>query len=147
MKKQMGPVLVQLPASVKFKEEIVMDFYENLKQDYSDYNFAMEVRDESWFSDRSLLLMQDFGITLVIAQSSKFPYFEALTAPNIYIRFHGPESLYGSSYSDEALKEYSEKMIAWKNENYTVWAFFNNDINGHAISNAKRLQEFINLAL
>ncbi len=145
MNKQMGPVLVQLPASVKFKEEVILDFYENLKQDYSDYNFAMEVRNESWFSDRSLLLMQEFGISLVMAQSNKFPYLEALTAKNIYIRFHGPESLYSSSYSDEILKEYSEKIIAWKNEKYTIWAFFNNDINGHAIANAKRLQEFVSL--
>lgn len=147
MKKQMGPVLIQLPARVKFKEEIVENFYGILKQDYSDYTFAMEVRDESWFSDRSLLLMQDYGITLVIAQSSEFPYFEAFTAPNIYIRFHGPDNLYGSSYSDEALKEYAKKIIAWNEEKYKVWAFFNNDINGHAIANAKRLQEFINLAL
>jgi uncharacterized protein YecE (DUF72 family) len=145
MKKQMGPVLIQLPASVKFIEEVVFDFYQNLRQDYSDYDFAIEVRDESWFSDRSLRLMQEYCIILVIAQSSKFPYLEAFTAENIYIRFHGPESLYGSSYSDEALKEYSKKMIAWKKAGHAVWAFFNNDINGHAIANAKRLQEFVNL--
>lgn len=145
MKQQMGPVLVQLPANVKFKEEIAFNFFQNLRQDYSEFEFALEVRDVSWFSDRSLLLMQDYGIILVMAQSSKFPYLEAITGKNVYIRFHGPENLYASSYSDKILKEYAKKMDIWKKNGHTVWAFFNNDSNGHAIANAKRLQEFVKL--
>lgn len=145
MKEHMGPVLIQLPASVKFKEDVAIELYRILQREYFDYSFAIEVRDESWFSDRSLLLMQEYNISLVFAHSSKFPYFEEFTSRNIYIRFHGPNSLYGSSYSDEMLKEYAEKISVWKNEGYVVWAFFNNDINGHAISNAKRLQELIGL--
>jgi uncharacterized protein YecE (DUF72 family) len=141
--KNLGPVLVQLPDNVKFNESVVRHFYELLLNDYSNFRFAMEVRDESWFSDESISLMKAFKIILVMAQSGIYPYHEALTAKDIFFRFHGPDSLYSSSYPDEALAEYAHKFTEWARQGHNVWAFFNNDVHGHALTNGAKLQQYV----
>src|SRR3546814_1673629 len=56
---------------------------------HPEYEFAIEIRDKSWFSDESLDLMKRYNIAFVIAQSEQFPHKEFITAKNIYVRFHG----------------------------------------------------------
>ena len=138
IKQQLGPVLIQLPASVHFHEELTEEFYQVLKTK-PDYRFAMEVRHESWFSDESIMLMKKFGFSLVLALSNNFPYLETITAKDIYVRFHGPTGLYSSSYDDNFLADYAEKFKSWKSEGHNIWAYFNNDINGYALENARKL--------
>lgn len=139
MKEQMGPVLIQLPANAGFKAATVRRFYEILQQYYPEYNFALEVRHESWYSEESLDLMRQYNIAMVIAQSDRFIHRELITAKDIYFRFHGPAELYASSYSAETLKGYAAKFKNWAEDGHRVWVFFNNDVNVHAIHNAKEL--------
>lgn len=87
--------------------------------------------------------MKKHKVTLVFAQSEKFPYYEEITAKDIFIRFHGPESLYSSSYSDETLQEYALKFGEWIKQGHEVWAFFNNDVGGHALRNGAKLKELV----
>ena len=88
--------------------------------------------------------MTKHDIGLVISQSGeRFPYSEMVTAKNIYIRFHGPRELYASSYSDEMLKEFAKKFRNWEREGHTIWAYFNNDIHGFAIEDARRLTKLL----
>lgn len=141
--KHLGPVLVQLPANASFHEDLVAPFYEILQRDYSEYRFALEVRHPSWFSEASIRLMKKYEITLVFAQSDRYPYHEEATAKDIYVRFHGPHSLYSSSYSDEILENYAAKFIDWIDKGHQVWAFFNNDVGGHALNNARTLGKMI----
>ncbi len=67
------------------------------------------------------------------------------TAKNIYIRFHGPAELYASSYSDEMLNAFGHKITKWVKKKHVVWAFFNNDIRGHAFRDAQKLKNILNL--
>lgn len=137
----LGPVLVQLPPQLPFRRETVQPFYELLSHVYRDYRFVIEVRDGSWYSAESLGLMEQHGIGLVISQSNGvFPYLEAVTAPTVYLRFHGPGALYASAYSDKELETYARKMRAWRDEGHSVWAYFNNDIHGYAPVDALRLK-------
>ena len=102
----------------------------------------MEVRHETWLEKESLDLMKQYNIAFVIAQSgTRFPYAENVTAQHIYVRFHGPGQLYASSYSDKQLEDFATLFKQWKNEGHSIWAFFNNDVFGYAIVNAKRLME------
>ncbi|SEJ21887.1 Uncharacterized conserved protein YecE, DUF72 family [Dyadobacter sp. SG02] len=136
----LGPVLIQLPANSRFKAEVAETFYEETDR-YDDFRFALEVRHPSWFSEESIGLMKSHGITLVFSQADRLPYHEEITAKDIYLRFHGPTTLYSSSYSDDVLEDYAEKFAAWADDGHEVWAFFNNDIGGHAVANAMKLQE------
>jgi uncharacterized protein YecE (DUF72 family) len=144
MKRKMGPILVQLPSLLRFNYDIAEHFYRLLKFRYHGYEFVMEVRHPTWLEEESLTLMTAFDIGLVISQSGNvFPYSEMVTAKNIYLRFHGPAELYASAYSDDMLENFAGKMKNWAAEGHKVWAYFNNDINGYAPEDAKRLQEML----
>lgn len=144
MGKQLGPVLIQLPAMLRFNYEVADYFYRLLKFTYSAYEFVVEVRHDTWLEADSLTLMAKYDIGLVISQSGNaFPYSEMITAKNIYVRFHGPAELYASPYSDESLKLFSEKFKAWVKAGHEVWAYFNNDIGAHAVRDAQRLLKFL----
>ena len=141
---KLGPVLIQLPDRLSFREEVAGHFYKILQQHYSGFDFVLEIRHPSWLSDENLRLMEACGIGLVIAQSGvHFPYSEKVTAKNIYLRLHGPRELYASSYSDEQLADYAEKIGAWTVQGHDVWAFFNNDIHGFAPVDAARLMSLV----
>jgi uncharacterized protein YecE (DUF72 family) len=138
----MGPVLVQLPPQLRFNYDLADHFYGLLHTQYRAYQFVVEIREDSWLHDDSLTLMAKYGIGLVISQSNGvFPYSEMVTAPNIYVRFHGPAQLYASPYSDEELDSWAHKFRSWIFEGHTVWAYFNNDIHGYAFEDARRLRE------
>jgi uncharacterized protein YecE (DUF72 family) len=144
MTKRMGPVLLQLPAMLKFNYDKAEHLYRLLKTTYRKYEFVMEVRHDTWLEEQSLTLMAKYDIGLVISQSGEqFPYSEMITAKNIYIRFHGPKALYASSYPDTVLKQFARKFKKWKKEGHEIWVFFNNDIHGYAIGDAKRLMQFL----
>jgi uncharacterized protein YecE (DUF72 family) len=144
MKKMMGPVLLQLPGILKFNYDKAEHLYSLMKKRYKKNEFVMEVRHDSWLQEKSLTLMTKYDIGLVISQSGdRFPYSEMITAKNIYLRFHGPDDLYASSYSDEMLKDFAKKFKRWEKQGHVIWAFFNNDIHGYAIEDAKRLLEML----
>jgi uncharacterized protein YecE (DUF72 family) len=144
MREMMGPVLIQLPPLLKFNYDLAEGFYSLLKKRYRPYEFVMEVRHDTWLAEESLTLMTKFDIGFVISQSGKeFPYLEMVTAKNIYVRFHGPAELYASSYPDEMLMDFAGKFRNWVQEGHVIWAYFNNDIFGYAIGDAKRLMEMI----
>lgn len=143
--KKLGPVLIQLPPSLKFEPDKTEHLYKLCKQQYSDFLFALEVRHDTWMSDESFALMKQYNIAFVISQSAAgFPYTEKVTAQHVYVRFHGPGKLYASSYTDEQLLHYAHLFKQWKKQGHSVWAFFNNDVGGYAIDNAKKLIELCN---
>jgi len=140
LKRKLGPVLIQLPPALRFHADKAEHVYKLCKKQYAYYKFAMEVRHASWLEKESLDLMKKYNMAFVIAQSgTAFPYAENITAQHIYVRFHGPQQLYASSYSEEQLLNFATLFKQWKNEGHSIWAFFNNDVFGYAFENAKRL--------
>lgn len=144
MRRQMGPVLVQLPPMLPFHYDTAAHFYGLLRRRYAGYAFVMEVRHKSWFSDDSLTLMAGSDIGLVIAQSgNEFPYSEMVTATTVYVRFHGPGALYTSSYNDALLERFAGKFNDWMQDGHEIWVYFNNDIHGYAVEDAQRLMQIM----
>jgi uncharacterized protein YecE (DUF72 family) len=145
MHKMMGPVLIQLPPTLGYHPEKTEYFFNLLKQQYKEYQFALEIRHVSWLGEEPLALLKQYHIAFVISQSKdKFPYGEHVTARHVYVRFHGPEELYASRYSDEQLQYYAGLFLKWKKEGHKVYAFFNNDVHGYAFGDAQRLIDLTN---
>jgi uncharacterized protein YecE (DUF72 family) len=137
--KHLGPVLLQLPPNLPFHADKADHFFKVLKQ-YKGYRFCIEPRHETWLEDDAIELLKKHKIGFVIAESGdRWPYGEFVTAKDIYIRFHGPDGSYASSYPDKVLKQYAKKILAWKEEGHHIWIYFNNDGNGYAIDNARTL--------
>jgi uncharacterized protein YecE (DUF72 family) len=141
--KHLGPVLIQLPPFLKFNEEKAAAFFKALKK-YKGYKFALEPRHETWLTDEAIALLTKHKIAFVIAESgNRWPYGEFITAKDIYIRFHGPDGSYASSYPKAVLKKYAKKILQWEEDGHRIWVFFNNDGNAYAIENARTLTGYL----
>lgn len=142
MKERLGPVLIQLHPGLSLDIQLISNFFDLIREKYSQYRFAIEVRNRSWLNETFFDLLSHHGIAFVIADSGKrYPYHEAVTSDFIYLRFHGREQLYASDYSETVLQGYSRKINSWLLEGREVWVFFNNDYYGFAVKNAEKLRE------
>lgn len=73
-----------------------------------------------------------------------FPEFIQITSDVSYIRFHGKEILYGSSYSEEELRWWAEKIKDFFKQGVKrVYVYFNNDYKAYAVFNALKLKELV----
>jgi len=59
------------------------------------------------------------------------------------VRLHGSTSLYGSKYTDEELGFWADKVWAWLKQDLDVYVYFNNDLEGFAVENARTLMEML----
>lgn len=144
MQVKMGPILVQLPPLLAYHYDKTDHFFAVLKSNYAQFQFALEIRHYSWLEDEPIALMKKYNIAFVISQSKDhFPYAEHVTSPHVYVRFHGPGALYASAYTNEQLQYYSKLFLQWKKEGKQVYAFFNNDVNGHAFHDAQKLIDLV----
>jgi len=137
-----GPVLIQLPAMLSFNVEKAGTFFSFLRQRYPDWKFSLEARHDSWMSDTSVAMLKKHRIGWVMVDAgSRWPSSqEIITARHIYIRLHGPDGSYATRYAPRALRKLAEKCMAWRERGHDCWIFFNNDIHGYAVENAKTLQ-------
>ena len=65
------------------------------------------------------------------------------TSEVLYMRFHGKARWYRYDYSANELRDWASKIIA--SDAREVWAYFNNDREGFAIRNAKRLRRLLTI--
>jgi uncharacterized protein YecE (DUF72 family) len=146
LRNKLSCVLWQFPASFKIvpqkREEYLKRLEDFFKLLPSNIRHALEFRDISWFEDDVAEIMKKYNAAYVFADTPKFPCKEIITSDFIYIRFHGPSALYASSYSDKELQAWAAKINTWK-QSYDCYAYFNNDMSGYAIENARTLQDFI----
>ncbi len=141
---RLGPILIQLPPSFRFDGAVVEPFLTVLRNEFGEYTYALEARNDTWFTAEAQDLLRRYNIAWVIADSGgRFPKYEGVTADFVYLRFHGPGALYASDYPDEQLAEYATKVARWLKAGLAVWAFFNNDVGGYAVKNAMTLREMV----
>ena len=142
LKRQLGPVLIQLPAALAYHEEKATIFFGFLRKHYPDFSYALEARHLSWTQPQAEALLKRYDIGWVIADSGgRFASARLVTARHIYLRFHGPDGSYATPYTRRQLAAYAAKCRRWREEGYSVWAFFNNDVHGHAPRDARTLKE------
>lgn len=136
----LGPILFQLPPRWKADADRLEKFCKLLPKNNL---FAFEFRDKSWFNDKIFKILKSKNVAVVVNDSVHFPKKEKITANFIYIRFHGPSALYSSEYSDSQLKIWAVKIKRLKNSGISVFAYFNNDVSGFAVGNAKTLNSML----
>ena len=108
---------------------------------------ALEVRHPSFCTDRTVALLEEHDIALVLADSPhKWPLLEQDTADFRYVRLHGHPDLYASGYSDAALDHWADKVRAWEADGLDVYVYFDNDAKVHAPFDAIALQERLGIS-
>ena len=140
-----GPVLIQLPAILNFKPDKAEKFFSFLRQYYRNWHFALEARHDSWMKPESVAILEKYRIGWVIVDAGgRWPSSqEIVTARHVYIRLHGPDGSYATKYTFRALRQLAKKCQSWRVKGLDCWVFFNNDIHGYAIENARQLDKMM----
>jgi uncharacterized protein YecE (DUF72 family) len=79
----------------------------------------------------------------VAGQSSRWPEMRQTTANIAYIRMHGPDKLFASTYSRGQLAEWASYITTLPDHVKCVYVYFNNDFHGYALDNAKELRTLL----
>jgi uncharacterized protein YecE (DUF72 family) len=101
--------------------------------------FAFEFRNESWCNEKIYQILKKFNFAWVVVDSPSWPKVFKVCADFVYVRMHGSKILFGSKYTKKELKDLAEKIKKWKKQNLDVYVYFNNDVKGYAVENAKEL--------
>jgi uncharacterized protein YecE (DUF72 family) len=142
---RLGPILFQFPPSFRADLDRLERFLSLVKRDRRTprVRSVFEFRHRSWFTEATYDILRKAGATLCIAHSSRYPYAEQVTADLVYYRFHGPKELFASKYGDAQLRSWAAQMRQHLAAGKTVHAYFNNDVHGYAVENARTLQEMV----
>lgn len=151
LKEKLGPILIQLPPWHRFEEARVRAFLKDLKGARRalgrSARFALEPRHASWVEEtnakRVRTLLRKERIAIVFPDSRKIPSFlpvrANVTADFVYVRFHGPSEFAASRYGARRLSPWAKRFAAWSRAGIDCFAYFNNDVHGHAIHDARTL--------
>ena len=137
---KLGPILWQLPPTLRFDDAVLDAFLSSLPRDTEaalalarkrdttlmhgrtalsidrkrPLRHALEMRHPSFCDPSCMKLLRKHKVGVVVADTAgKFPYLEDVTADFVYLRLHGDAQLYASGYSDHALDRWGERIAAW----------------------------------
>jgi uncharacterized protein YecE (DUF72 family) len=104
---------------------------------------AMELRHRSWDDPAVYRILERHSAAYVVMSGAKVATHPRATADLVYLRMHGPaqNSMYHGSYPDDELQTWADHVLDWNAEGRRVLVYFNNDLGGHAIRNARKLKE------
>jgi uncharacterized protein YecE (DUF72 family) len=133
---KLGPVLWQLPENFHRDDERLAGALAALPTG----RHAFEFRHASWFTEEVYSLLRKHGAALVIGDDPKRP-FQALerTTDWTFIRFHRGNRGRRGNYSPSEIDSWARRISQWRRDT-EVYAYYNNDWEGYAIRNAKRLK-------
>lgn len=148
LKEKIGAIVIQLPASFRYDlaraDRFLSFFCSEVRSKPYPFDIAIEFRNKYWFTDELFALLQAHNVALVAGQSSRWPGVRHVTADVAYIRMHGPEKLFASSYSTMQLNDLAEYIKSLSHIERT-YVYFNNDFHGYALENAKELKRILEI--
>ncbi len=140
----LGPVLFQLPPRFGLDLDRLDTFLEALARVTGELapgvRAAIEFRDPSWYDARVSARLEAYGVSLCLHDMPGSATGRELVGPFAYVRFHGGASRYGGRYDDARLDGWADWLAERLANGVPVFAYFNNDIGGHAPRDAERLR-------
>jgi uncharacterized protein YecE (DUF72 family) len=140
LKEKLGPLLYQLPPSMKRKDELLQSFLSTLP---SKNQHVVEFRHESWIDEAVFDILRRHNVGLCVFDMPGFGCPLVATSDFDYIRFHGSEGLYSSSYSDEELTQWARRITRLGQSVKASYIYFNNDAEAFAVKNATTLRNLL----
>ena len=140
LEEKLGPILFQLPPRWNINAERLRDFLEKLP---TGYRYTFEFRNQSWYNEEIYAALVEHNCAFCIYELEGHISPLQVTADFVYIRLHGPGNKYQGSYSDAVLRKWAKRCLAWQQQKKDVYIYFDNDQEGYAAFNAKRLQKLV----
>lgn len=139
--RKLGPILFQLPPRWKVNKERLRRFLATLPR---EHKYVFEFRDETWLVKGVYELLRKYNAAFCIHDLAGVQTPLEVTADFTYIRFHGPSAArYQGSYSTQVLRKWADRIRDWRSDLSAIYVYFNNDIGGKAIENARTLKRMV----
>lgn len=135
---KLGPILFQLQANFHLDLQRLEHFVGMLPK---DARFTLEFRHDSWLVPLVFDLLRSQQIALCIPDHPKMPQSLEITSDFTYVRMHLPPR--GIGYGKRSLQPWAERIANWSGLGYGVFVYFNNDMEGHAVKDARRLKALL----
>jgi uncharacterized protein YecE (DUF72 family) len=145
LKEKLGVILFQLPPFWKFNKDRLEGLFLFISQQQilPGVRSALEVRHVSWRCDACFDILKKYNVSLALTDWRELPVEGPLTANFVFVRRHGPGSLYASNYPDSHLRRDAQRMRTWLAEGKDVYIYYNNDAEGYAVKNGLTLKGFL----
>jgi uncharacterized protein YecE (DUF72 family) len=104
---------------------------------------TVEFRDPRAYEGPLLELLERYQVALCVHDMKESVSPRVAIGPFVYVRFHGT-TRYGGRYPDEHLADWAGWMREVHAAGRDVFAYFNNDVGGHAPRDAVRIRELVN---
>lgn len=135
----LGPILVQLPPHWHAVPERLDSFLEAAPR---ERRWAVEFRDPDWFQPEIFDILRRHQVPMCLHDMIE-DHPREITGDWVYLRFHGPSGDYSGSYTPQALSAAAQRIREYLDDGLDVFAYFNNDAEAHAVSNAKDLRRYV----
>jgi len=141
---KLGPLLFQLPPSLKFDLGLLEDLLDILPREFM---FAIEFRDMSWLRDEAFRLLRKYNVAYTIVDEPLLPPLCEVTANFAYIRWHGRggRPWYYYRYKREELEEWIPRIRDVSSRVEVVYGYFNNHFHGFACESALMVLEMLGI--
>ena len=133
--RRIGPILFQLPPTLKCDEPLLKDYLAILPP---DLKYAFEFRHASWLNDNVYTALQKHNAALCVAESEKLETPEVLTANFVYFRLRKPD------YTPEdilGIAENAKQLLAGGRD---LYVFFKHEETPDGALNAESLLHCVN---
>ena len=140
LKEKLGPLLYQVPPGMHRDDEVLESFLAQLPR---GRRHVFEFRHGSWLDDDVFEILRRYKVGLCIFDMPELTCPLVATADFAYVRFHGSGALYSSNYSDEELTDWAQKLAKLADTLDKIYIYFNNDVEGFALNNARTLMTYL----
>ena len=140
-----GPLLVQLPPNQGCDLPKLDQFFEDLEAvtPPDRWGVAVEFRNRKWIGDKTYELLDRRGAALCLHDMTGSQVVEPNRAPFVYVRRHGSQALGRGGYSHEQIHSDAEQVRQWLGQGRDVYVYYNNDLDGWAVVDARQLQKTV----
>jgi uncharacterized protein YecE (DUF72 family) len=134
---RLGPLLLQLPASVPFEPRVALRFLDRLRRLHAG-PVVVEPRHASWFAAPVAAALRERGIARVAADPARLPRAAVPGADRAieYARLHGSPRMYYDEYPAKALARIVRRALKPVAGVRERWLVFDNTAHGHALVDA-----------
>jgi uncharacterized protein YecE (DUF72 family) len=144
LERHMGAFLFQMPPSFRYSPGLLRRLLDQLDPRWTN---VLEFRHRDWWNDAAIETVRaasaatDGGIIVCTTSGPRLPATVMQTAPDVYVRFHGPKRWYRHDYTKQELQPWADSLAATGARR--IYAYFNNDRDGYAIKNARSLRRLL----
>lgn len=140
-----GPLLFQLPPFQGRDAEKLDRFLGEVQALTAPerWRLAFEFRNPSWICDEVYGILDRHGAAMCVHDMHGSVVAEPNAVDFVYARRHGSSAMEFGGYSTDQIEWDAGRIQAWVAEGREVFVYYNNDMEGRAVENARQLREAV----